>query len=190
MPRSYKKLKKDMDENVKSGKYLLGELIEPKEYKKFILNTDGKINEVTYTISGRKIPLVDIRRKLYNDHLKLGILRSDTGHVHRNLILWADHAAVLNCGFLLLTIKVIYSNRNFLTDEEMKAKYGRDVNVQQLVESPSIYMLAETSDSIGEKLSYAKTRVEDIIAMKQPFAAQEGKVTVEDTMRFYHGNNY
>ena len=61
MPRTYSQLKQEMIENVRKGKYLLGELIEPKSYKKFIIDKDGMITESMYTVSGRKIPINAIR---------------------------------------------------------------------------------------------------------------------------------
>lgn len=52
IPRRYKNIQKDMLDGVQSGRYLLGELIEPKTYKKFMLDKTGEVKEVEYTVCG------------------------------------------------------------------------------------------------------------------------------------------
>jgi len=42
--------------------YTIGELVVPKKYKKLVLNIDGNLKEVQFTVSGRKIPLSEIRK--------------------------------------------------------------------------------------------------------------------------------
>ena len=79
-PRSYEEIRKDLQLGIKEGKYLLGELIEPKKYKKYSL-VNGKVEEIDFTVSGRKIPLNEIRRKLYLNHLKSGILRKKEEYI-------------------------------------------------------------------------------------------------------------
>ena len=184
MARPYSKLKQDMIENVKNGKYHLGELIEPKEFKKYVIDSNSKISESTYMVSGRKIPLHIIRKNIYEEHSKLGILRS-APTINRFLILWADHAEVLGSGTLLLTVKVIYSKDIFYTDEEIEEATGKILDVQQVVERPSIYILGHTQDSIAEKLTYVNTRLDDINTLTMPMEV-DGKV-VQDTMRFFQG---
>ena len=41
----------------------VGEFVVPKQYKKLILNSDGTVKEVFFTVSGRKIPLTEIRKR-------------------------------------------------------------------------------------------------------------------------------
>ena len=172
-------------ENVKNGKYQLGDLIEPKTYKKYALDANGKITELSYTVAGRKIPLNVIRENLYKEHVKLGIIRP-TKIINRNLIVWADHASVLSYGFLLITIKVIYSKTLFYTDLEMKELTGKTHDVQKLVETPSIYILGQTRDCISEKLTYIDTRIEDIQQLKIHIELEDEKI-IKDTMRFFQG---
>ena len=175
-----------MLDGVRSGKYLLGDLIEPKKYKKFTLDNTGQINEVEYSVSGRKIPLNTIRKKLYDDHQKLGIMRDIKDHqVKRHLLLWADHSSLLNAGYLLFTVRVIYSSKMFFTDEEMFERTQKHYDVQSMVETPTLYIFGSTKDSLAEKLSYTETRLEDIKQLEIPLNVDGNEVF--DIMRIFLG---
>ena len=184
-PRPYNQLKADIAESIRSGKYMLGELIQPKVFKKYTISRNGDIKETEYTIEGRKIPLHEIRKNMYNDHKNLNILREDLEVVHRHLIVWADHASILSQGHLLLTVKSIYTPLIYYSDEEMLARTGIPVDVQKLVERPSLYIFGRTSDTTHDKLNYVETRLEDIRQIDIPMKI--GDKTVIDTMRFFHG---
>ena len=175
-----------MAENVRDGKYLLGDLIEPKMYKKFVIE-GGQIVEKTFTVEGRKIPLASIREATYKEHRKLGIVRTTEDKIiRRNFIIWGDHACVLNTGILIYTAKVLYSSETFYTDQEMKAQYGKDLDVQKLVEQPSIYIFASTSDSIADKLSYVESRNEDVELLKASLKTDDNHALI-DRLRFFQG---
>lgn len=57
---------------------------------------------------------------------------------------------------MLYTVKVIYSEAIFYTDDEYYKKSGKKLNVQSVVEQPEIYIMAKCADTIAEKLSYVK----------------------------------
>ena len=61
--------KQKLREDIESGKYSLGEPIVPKEYKKLTIKSN-EVNEESFTIHGRKIPLKLIRIKLLQNELK------------------------------------------------------------------------------------------------------------------------
>ena len=63
------KTKQKLREDIESGKYSLGEPIVPKEYEKLTIK-NSKVNEESFTIYGRKIPLKLIRIKLLKNELK------------------------------------------------------------------------------------------------------------------------
>ena len=71
--RSYTKIREDMLSKVKEGKYLLGELVVPKSFVKTFLTNQGEILKKEFTIHARRIPLLDLRRKIFEDHKRLGI---------------------------------------------------------------------------------------------------------------------
>ena len=77
------------------------------------------MKEVDYTVCGRKIPLHHIRKKLYEEHLSLRILRENP-IIHRHFLIWADHASLLNSGTFMLTVRVLYTSKLYYTDEEIK----------------------------------------------------------------------
>lgn len=66
-------------------------------------------------------------------------------------------------------------------------KNGVEVNVQEIVESPELYILGKASDTLGEKLSYTETRVEDVLGMD--VMSINGK-TIVDELRFYIGKTF
>lgn len=73
IPRSYRKIKNDLVKEVEKGVYLLGDLIEPKTYQKLVLDKGGNIVKESFTVHARKIPLRDIRKKIFETHKKHGM---------------------------------------------------------------------------------------------------------------------
>ena len=57
---------------VNNGEFLLGELVEPKSYERFILTSDNKVIKKSFTIHARRIPLKEIRIKLFEKHKTQG----------------------------------------------------------------------------------------------------------------------
>ncbi|XP_057300810.1 uncharacterized protein LOC130635494 [Hydractinia symbiolongicarpus] len=184
MPPTFEKIKEEILKKIESGDILLGSLVEPKKYKKAVIKNGVIFNE-EFTVSGRCIPLSDIRRKIFEEHQSLGIMRNPKGALTRYFILWSDHASLLSAGHLLLTVKVVYDDKLFYTDEEMYAKTGICHDVQELVERPSVYIIGFAQDSIAEKLSYVETRLMDIRKLSDPLIVNDKKVV--DVIRFFHG---
>lgn len=64
-------------QKIKEGDILMGELIVPITFKKFVVNKSTKtITETEITIYGRQTSLSEIRNKLLGEHEKLGIVRA------------------------------------------------------------------------------------------------------------------
>ena len=61
-----------MVKNAEDGTYLLGELVEPKTYYKLVLDSNGTISKIPFTVHAQRIPLRDLRRKIFNEHKKAG----------------------------------------------------------------------------------------------------------------------
>ena len=53
-----------LQSKIESGEYVLGDTIVPQTYKKVVLTEDGTIKTEFFTVSGRKIPLSDIRERI------------------------------------------------------------------------------------------------------------------------------
>ncbi|KAK2549139.1 hypothetical protein P5673_030514 [Acropora cervicornis] len=60
---------------VESGEFVLGEMIVPQTFKKVMLTKEGHLKTETFTVSGRKIPLLEIRKRMLKEHESLGIMR-------------------------------------------------------------------------------------------------------------------
>ena len=66
---SVMKAKERLRKDIEDGKYCLGEAIVPKEYKKMVIKNRQVTAEI-FTIYGRKIPLMEIRKKLLQNEVK------------------------------------------------------------------------------------------------------------------------
>ena len=109
---------------------------------------------------------------------------SATDEVHRYLLTWIDHASILNKGHLVITIRVMYTPKIFFADDEMLVKTGIIHDVQEIVETPSLYIIGQTNDSLAEKLTYTEARLDDIKNLT-PLRV-DGK-TITDKLRFFLG---
>lgn len=87
-----------------------------------------------------------------------------------------------------MTIKVLYDPALFYTDEEFQKKNGYPCDIQEIVETPLIYILGHCHDSIAEKLTYIEERLKDVEEMAEPLVIEEARV--QDTLRFFHGMVY
>ena len=84
----------------------------------------------------------------------------------RHLMFWHDGSTVSNHGHLLMMVAVMYDPAVFYTDDEYKAKYGDNINVQATIEKPHFYLLARCPSS-DQQIMYSDTRMEDIIIKKE-----------------------
>ena len=50
-------------------------MIVPQTFKKVMLTKEGHLKTETFTVSGRKIPLREIRKRMLKEHESLGIMR-------------------------------------------------------------------------------------------------------------------
>jgi hypothetical protein len=155
-------------------------LIEPKKYSTIATDKFGKLETSISSISGRKISLHEIRKRIFEDHVSQKIIRENpTGIYYRNLIIWSDHASILNSGHLLLTVKSIYDEKLYYNDREMFSLTGKYYNVQELVETPNLYIFGCINDTIAGKLSYIESRLEDIKDLHIPIKIK-GKEVHDD----------
>ena len=103
----------------------------------------------------------------------------------RNLMFWIDHSSILSHGHLLMTVKVIYDKRFFLTDEEVSGT----LNVQQFVEDPEIYMLTRCRDTLADKFMYSESRLEDIFATDENIKDDTNNLEIHDKIRYFNGDH-
>ena len=67
MPSPASRIRAKVKQMLDEGTLTLDEILEPKQYKRFILQM-GEIIEETLTVDGRKYPLIQIRENLLKEH--------------------------------------------------------------------------------------------------------------------------
>ncbi|CAB4002167.1 Hypothetical predicted protein [Paramuricea clavata] len=111
----------------------------------------------------------------------------DISHT-RHLKIWHDLSTVANHSHLIFMVACIYDPALFYTNKEFEMKTKRKVDIQTIVESPEVYIVARSSSSDVEQLSYIETRVECLEEISLPLPNENGEEII-DIMRFFHGDN-
>ena len=106
----------------------------------------------------------------------------------RHILCWSDHSCVLNHGHLLLTVNVMYDPAFYLTREEIRAKTGKDIEIETLVQKPEVYIMARCTDQHVDQLCYIDNRLEDIKLLENKIQTTSG-VSITDKLRFFHGDH-
>lgn len=74
MYQPLKKLKQCTQERINSGEICMGEDIVTTTHPRYVVQ-DGEIREETIEVKARKIPLIEIRKRLLEKHEDLGLIR-------------------------------------------------------------------------------------------------------------------
>ena len=75
VPRTSAAIRETLRKKIANGEYRLGEIVAPKTYQKLTLDSDGTLKKECFTVSGRKIPLLEIRKNLLAEHEEMGLVR-------------------------------------------------------------------------------------------------------------------
>ena len=78
-------LREKIHTKLEAGEYKLGSIICPIEYKKFVINDSGEIEEQIFVVSGRQITLRDIREDALREHERMGIIRNHSDEKYDNM---------------------------------------------------------------------------------------------------------
>ena len=107
----------------------------------------------------------------------------------RTLAIWHDHSTVLQTGYILFAVWVVYDPAVFYTQDQWKIKHRGQVKtyIQSLVEEPMIYMLAPSSSSPADQLALIGDRIECLQELSQPITASNGE-QIHDQLRFFCGD--
>ena len=105
----------------------------------------------------------------------------------RSLVIWHDHATVLNSGFIMVTVHILYDDAVVLTNEEYHQEHHRNVDIQSQIEQPEIYMLALGSPSIEDQAALLPERVACLHDLSETITASNG-VAVTDRLQFFIGD--
>lgn len=74
-------------------------------------------------------------------------------------MIWHNNLTVANHRYLLCLVSVLYDPVVFFTKSKYKRKTGKTVDIQKLVEKPSIHFIAQCGSSEAEQLAYSETRM-------------------------------
>lgn len=160
--------------------------------------TDNKVVEITSSVHAKKIPLLDIRKKLLLKHENLGIIRDTTTEAGsasnpaatekcRYLKVWHDHSSIAGHGYFLVLVSVLYDSSFFLTQQEAALKLGKKIDVQSTVETPEIHILGRSSSSLEDQALFSACRNECLSELSTSLCLSNG-VQVTDIIRFFHGD--
>ena len=110
----------------------------------------------------------------------------------RNLQIWHDGSVLNNHGHILFCINVLYDSAVFYTSLEYEELFGSAVNVQRMVETPEIYIIARCRNN-DEQLAYVNTRMEDLMDLKNGISVDDlddtfNGIILTDVMRLFHGD--
>ena len=106
----------------------------------------------------------------------------------RTLAIWHDHSTILQTGYILFAVWVVYDSAVFLTEAEYKTKTGKHVdNIQALIEEPEIYMIAPSSSSPTDQLALIGDRLECLHELTSTTKTSRG-VEIKDKVRFFCGD--
>ena len=67
----------------------LGEIVAPNSYQKLTLDSNGTLKKECFTVSGRKIPLLEIRKNLLAEHEEMGLVR-DHSEAHYEVMTYEE----------------------------------------------------------------------------------------------------
>ena len=104
-----------------------------------------------------------------------------------HLMIWHDLSTVANHSHLVFMVTCLYDPAFFYTDSEYQQLTGKCISIQAKVESPSVYIVARSSSSDKEQLSYVETRLECLKDLSHPVTTESG-IVINDKMRFFHGD--
>ena len=106
----------------------------------------------------------------------------------RHLMVWHDLSTVANHSHLVFMVTCLHDQATFYTGSEYEVITGRKVNIQSLVEAPSLYLVARSSSRDQDQLCYVETRLECLQELSKPISTASG-TPVADRMRFFHGDS-
>lgn len=209
---------------INSGVLSIGEPCSPYTLKKTTIANDGTIQVKNVTLCGRKIPLLELRQRLLQQHQQymrltkpqdieqmtkeeiLSFMISNYQKVNpddslqelqlqiknmqhtRTIAIWHDHSTILNTGYILFAVWVVYDKAVFLTEEEYKEKSGVSIpSLQPIIEVPEIYMIAPSSSSPSDQLALINDRIDCLQDLSQTLSACNEE-QISDKLRFFCGD--
>lgn len=188
VPRTSVAIRETLRQKIANGEYCLGEIIAPKSYKKLSLHSDGTLKEETFTVSGRKIPLLDIRKNLLEQHEKEGLVRDHSNthyealtneEIKNRLKELGEHAEPADGEFtreeLVESLKHWERTRHLMiwSDHSSIMNHGHILLTVNTIYDPAFYY---TSQELGGK------DVQELVEKPQVYLMARCRDTIEDQL--------
>ncbi|KAK3696832.1 hypothetical protein QZH41_002382 [Actinostola sp. cb2023] len=195
VPKTYAKLVLTKNNEIQKVEFVVqGRKIPLDEIRKRTLQGQNKFTRQHPDCYYNDMSRIDIVKRLtdlneFDDGDGLDKMREKLKTLERtrHLMIWHDHSTVANHGHLLFLATVAYDPAFDLTSQEYKEKTGKDIDIQEEVESPQVYIIARCSDTDVEQLAYSETRCECLKKLSASIDIQPG-IPISDKMRFCKGD--
>ncbi len=106
----------------------------------------------------------------------------------RSLVFWHDHSTVLQQGYILFAVKVVYDTGVFFTDKEWRDKGNETTrNIQEVVEQPVIQMIAPSTSALFDQLALVADRLECLTELSEEIN-DSNDTPITDKARFFCGD--
>lgn len=158
-----------------------------KAHEKYMrLSTDSDLANLTQTqvVEACKRFSIPTEEDMQTDSLRHLLAKYQR---QRSLVIWHDHATVLNSGFIMVTVHILYDDAVFLTNDEYHQMFDQHCDIQSIVEQPEIHMLALGSSSIGDQAALIPERAACLHELSDTIVASNG-VAVTDRLHFFTGD--
>ena len=170
--------KRKILDQIESGEIAEGIPVVPTTVSAISYNrSNNSVFEKASTIHARKIPLLDIRKRLLEKHEKLGILRisaSDGEQMTRYMKMWHDHSSIAGLA------SIIYDVNIYLTQQEVDEKVSDSkFDVQSTVEAPELHILGRSSSSLEDQAHFTECRNECLSKLNIPLHLSNGTNVVD-----------
>lgn len=215
-----KKLKSNLKEMIANNLIKSGELVNPKLMEKLKIS-EGQLIKHQFTISARKIPLLELRKNSLKENFKymrlqhkdyyekltyqecleklskytnkqelsLSEMREKIFKIEttRHFILWHDASTIANHGYIMFMVGNIYDTSVYYTREEWKQMHSENIDIQNIIEEPYLYIAGRSSSTDQDQLQYCETR-RDCLEQMNVILLTEGMQPIYDVMRFFKGD--
>ena len=125
-------------------------------------NADGSLEEISSEDVVKRLQKLNEMKDEEDDEEDDEEMRTCLQNMERtqHLMIWHDLSTVANHSHLVFMVACLYDPACFYTDAEYEQLTGRKMNIQAIVETPSVYIAARSSSSDKEQLCYVETQLE------------------------------
>ena len=170
-------------EGHKHKMYEIREKLFKKQQIYMRLNTDDYFKNITLEeLTKRLNQLNELEDNMDEKEMSAKLMQLERS---RNIQMWHDASTIANHSHMLFSINILYDTAVFYTEKEFYDKYGKEADIQSIVETPELYIIGRCR-STDEQLGYIDTREECLNELTVAICADS--INIKDTMRLFHGD--